>query len=238
MAQRWRDLLFAHWPVDPEYLRPLIPVGLSLDCQRGTAWVSLTPFRLEGLRPRGLPALPWVSAFPELNFRTYVTRDLKPGVFFFSLDAARTVAVMGARSAFHLPYFLAAMRIATARNGAIAYHSHRTGSAHRAEFKAVYRPVPQTSGRPAELGTIEHWLTERYCLYAVDRAGRLYRTEIHHAPWPLQPVEAEILWNTISTAAGIELPPQPTLTAYARRLDVVVWWPRRLEVGGAEHPSE
>ena len=103
MAQRWRDLLFAHWPVDPERLRPRIPEGLTLDCHEDAAWVSITPFRLEGLRPRGFPALPWISSFPELNFRTYVTRARKPGVLFFSLDAARTAAVMGARAAFHLP---------------------------------------------------------------------------------------------------------------------------------------
>ena len=166
-----------------------------------------------------------------------MTRSRKPGVFFFSLDAARAVAVMGARAAFHLPYFLAEMRVATtARDGAIDYRSHRTGTERPAEFQALYRPVPQRSPLPAEPGTIDHWLTERYCLYAIDRAGRLYRTEIHHAPWALQPVEAKILWNTVSTAAGIELPPQPTLTAFARRLDVVVWWPARLGVGGAERP--
>jgi hypothetical protein len=152
------------------------------------------------------------------------------------LDAARTVAVRGARAALHLPYFLAAMQVATAQDGAIDYRSHRTGSERPAEFQALYRPVPQMSPLPAEPGTIDHWLTERYCLYAVDRAGWLYRTEIHHAPWALQPVEATILWNTVSTAAGIELPPQPTLTAFARRLDIVVWWPRRLGVDGAERP--
>ena len=85
---------------------------------------------------------------------------------------------------------------------------------------------------PAEPGSLDHWLTERYCLYAVDRVGRLYRTEVHHAPWALQPAEVKILWNTISTAAGIELPPKPALTAYSRYLDVVVWWPRRLAAGG------
>jgi uncharacterized protein len=233
MAQRWHDLLFAHWPVEPERLRPHVPEALTLDCHTGTAWVSITPFRLEGLRPRGLPALPWVSSFPELNFRTYVTRARKPGVFFFSLDAARTLAVMGARAAFHLPYFLAKMRVATTRDGATDYRSHRAGAERPAEFQALYRPVPQMSALPAEPGTIDHWLTERYCLYAVDRAGRLYRTEIHHAPWALQRVDAKILWNTVSTAAGIELPPEPALTAYARRLDVVVWWPRRLAARGA-----
>jgi uncharacterized protein len=237
MAQRWRDLLFAHWPVDPERLRPRIPEGLTLDCHEDAAWVSITPFRLEGLRPRGFPALPWISSFPELNFRTYVTRARKPGVFFFSLDAPRTAAVMGARAAFHLPYFLAAMHVTTASNGAIDYRSHRTGPERPAEFQALYRPVPQMSPLPAEPGSLDHWLTERYCLYAVDGAGRLYRTEIHHAPWALQPVEAKILWNTVSTAAGIELPPKPALTAYASRLDVVVWWPVRLGRGGAERQA-
>ena len=232
MAQRWRDLLFAHWPVDPERLRPRIPEGLTLDCHEDAAWVSITPFRLEGLRPRGFPALPWISSFPELNFRTYVTRARKPGVFFFSLDAARTAAVMGARAAFHLPYFLAAMHVTTASNGAIDYRSHRTGPERPAEFQALYRPVPQISPLPAEPGSLDHWLTERYCLYAVDRVGRLYRTDIHHAPWPLQPVEAKILWNTISTAAGFELPPEPARVAFARRLDVVIWWPRRLAARG------
>jgi len=232
MAQRWRDLLFAHWPVDPERLRPRIPEGLMLDCRDGAAWVSITPFLLEGLRARGLPALPWISSFPELNFRTYVTRHRKPGVFFFSLDAARTAAVMGARAAFHLPYFLAEMHVTTGPNGAIDYRSQRAGAVRPAEFQALYRPVPQRSPLPAEPGTIDHWLTERYCLYAVDRRGRLYRTDIHHAPWLLQPVEAKILWNTVSTAAGIELPPKPALTAYASRLDVVVWWPVRLGRSG------
>jgi uncharacterized protein len=236
MAQRWRDLLFAHWPVDPDRLRPQIPDGLTLDCREGAAWVSITPFILEGLRARGLPALPWLSSFPELNFRTYVTRGRKPGVFFFSLDAARTVAVMGARTAFHLPYFHAAMHVTAGPNGAIDYRSRRTGTGRPAELQALYRPVPQRSALPPEPGTIDHWLTERYCLYAVDRRGRLYRTDIHHAPWILQPVEVKILWNTVSTAAGIELPPKPALTAYANRLDVVVWWPVRLGRSRAERP--
>jgi uncharacterized protein YqjF (DUF2071 family) len=233
MAQRWHDLLFAHWPIDPERLRPMIPAGLTLDCHDDTAWVTITPFRLEGLRLRGLPPLPWISTFTELNFRTYVTRNRKAGVFFFSLDAARTAAVVGARAAFHLPYFLAAMRMRTAQDGAIDYRSRRTRSERPAEFQALYRPVPQMSPLPAKPGTIDHWLAERYCLYVADRAGWLYRTEIHHAPWRLQPVDVKILWNTVSTAAGIALPPEPALTAYARRLDVLVWWPVRLGTGAA-----
>jgi uncharacterized protein YqjF (DUF2071 family) len=228
MAQRWCDLLFAHWPVTPDRLRPHLPEGLILDCHGGTAWVSITPFRLEGLRLRGTPPLPWISSFAELNFRTYVTQGGKPGVFFFSLDASRTLAVMGARAAFHLPYFSAVMHTVRTPDGVIDYRSRRTGSDCPVAFHALYRPVPQTTPLPANPGTIEHWLTERYCLYAADRARRLYRAEIHHVPWALQPVDAKISWNTVSTAMRIELPPEPALTAYSRRLDVLVWWPRRL----------
>jgi uncharacterized protein YqjF (DUF2071 family) len=141
---------------------------------------------------------------------------------------------MGAPASFHLPYFLAEMHVTTAPDGAIDYRSHRIGTERPADFQALYQPVPHRLPQPPEPGSIDRWLTERYCLYAVGRAGRLYRTEIHHAPWPLQSVEAKILWNTVSTTAGIELPPAPALTSFARRLDVAVWWPVRLERGGAE----
>jgi uncharacterized protein len=130
------------------------------------------------------------------------------------------------------------MRVATTRDGAIDYRSRRTGVDRSAEFQALYRPVLQMPPLPTEPGTTEPWLTERYCLYAVDRAARLHRTEIHHAPWELQPVEAKVLWNTVATAAGIELSLQPALTAYARRLDVVVWCPVRVETApGPRHPG-
>jgi uncharacterized protein len=238
MAQRWRDLLFAHWPVDPETLESRIPAGLTLDRHGDTAWVSITPFLLEGLRLRGLPPVPYLSSFPEVNFRTYVTRDGKPGVFFFSLDAGRTAAVMGARAAFHLPYFLATMRVGRSPDGTIEYASHRRRTERPAEFQARYRPLRQLTALPAEPGSLDHWLAERYCLYAVDRRGQLYRGDIHHAPWPLQPVEVTIPWNTISTAAGIALPPEPARTAYAKRLDVLVWWPVRLGRGARRPPGQ
>lgn len=227
MAQRWNDLLFAHWPVDAGAVRALVPRSLPLDVRDGAAWLSITPFRLSGLRPRGLPVIPGLSRFPELNVRTYVTVDARPGVFFFSLDAGSALAVAGARTLYHLPYFRAAMRIRAAADGTVLYQSQRTHRAARpAEFTARYRPAgPVVRHSP---GTLDHWLSERYCLYAVDSARRVYRAEIHHRPWPLQPATAEIGRNTMAAAAGIPLPGPPARLAFARRLDVVVWPPVRI----------
>ncbi len=230
MRQVWHDLLFAHWPIPPDALRPLIPPGLTLDMFDGQAWLGIVPFRMSGIRARFLPALPWFSAFPELNVRTYVVAEDRPGVWFFSLDAGNPIAVAVARRAYHLPYFNARIRLVrepllfnvSGPPDWIAYTSART---HRhatpASFAARYHPIDGV--RPAQRGTLEHWLTERYCLYAADRAGRLYRGEIHHAPWPLQPAEAEISTNTMATAAGISLPTTHPLLHFARRLDVLIW---------------
>ena len=233
MAQRWHDLLFAHWPIPADVLAPALPPGLALDTFQGQAWISVVPFRMSGIRPRGLPPLPWLSAFPELNLRTYVVLrsqpEQKPGVWFFSLDAANPVAVAVARWLFHLPYFRA--RMACEPEGeAIRYRSQRTHrGAPPAEFVARYGPSGPVYR--AEPGSLEEWLTERYCLYAGDRSGRLYRTEIHHKPWPLQPAWAEIQVNSVARAAGIALPAEPPLLQFARRLDVAAWLPERISAG-------
>jgi uncharacterized protein YqjF (DUF2071 family) len=226
MAQRWNTLLFAHWRLPPESLRPLVPASLPLDLFDGSAWVSVTPFWLSRLRARGLPAVPWMSQFPELNVRTYVTLGGKAGVFFFSLDAGSALAVAGARLMYHLPYYRASMNVREGSDGAIFYHSSRTHRGARpADFDAHYRPTGAVF--TAAAGTLDHWLTERYCLYAVDQRSDVYRAEIHHRPWPLQRAHAEIGLNTMAKAAGITLPADPPVLAFARRLDVVVWPPQR-----------
>ena len=220
MAQSWHDLLFAHWLVPREALRPLVPASLPLDTRGGEAWIGVVPFRMTGIRPRFLPAVPWLSAFPELNVRTYVTRDGKPGVFFFSLDAANPVAVVAARRFYHLPYFRARMSLTHDGDG-VGYASQRSHrGAPPAEFRARYGPMGPV-GR-AEAGSLAHWLTERYCLYAVDPAGGVWRCEIHHEPWPLQPAEATIQTNTMTRPLDLELRGAPLLH-FARRLDVAVW---------------
>jgi uncharacterized protein YqjF (DUF2071 family) len=226
MAQTWRNLLFAHWPVPSRALANLIPPGLTLQTFDRHAWVGITPFVLTGLRARATPAIRGVSEFPELNVRTYVTAEGKPGVFFFSLDAGSALAVTGARALYSLPYFRARMCVSAGPHG-IMYASRRTHrGAPRAEFSAEYRPIGDAAVPRA--GTLDHWLTERYCLYAVDRRARLYRAEIHHPPWPLQRAEADIRRNTMTAGLGFELPDVPPLLHFARRLNVHVWPPEAL----------
>ncbi len=226
MKQVWHELLFAHWAVPAEELRRLIPAGLELDTFDGRAYLGVVPFRMTGVRLRWMPALPWFSAFPELNVRTYVTRDSKPGVWFFSLDAARLAAVTTARLA-HLPYFHARMRVRCSsgpdqvRHTAVDYESARVHrSAPAAHFSARYRATGEVVR--ATPGSLDHWLTERYCLYAANAAQRLYRLEIHHAPWPLQPAAAQIQTNTMTQPIGIALEGQPLLH-YAHRLEAWFW---------------
>jgi uncharacterized protein YqjF (DUF2071 family) len=220
--QRWLDLLFAHWPIPADEIVPLIPPGLTLETYAGTAWLGIVPFRMSHLRPRGLPAVPWLSYFPELNVRTYVRVDDRPGVFFFSLDAGNPIAVALARTFFHLPYFRAQMEVRYGNRETVHYTSHRTHRhAPAASLVGSYRPLGPIYRAAA--GSFEYWLTERYALYSVDRQGRIYRGEIHHQPWPLQPAEAEFTTNSIAAASGLTLPDQPPLLHFVRRLDVVAW---------------
>jgi uncharacterized protein YqjF (DUF2071 family) len=221
LAMQWHDLLFMHWPVPPAVLRPAIPPTLALETFDGAAWLGITPFRMVGTRPRLVPPLPWVSAFPELNVRTYVTAEGKPGVWFFSLDAANPLAVRGARALFHLPYYDATM--ASERDGnVVQYTSTRTHrGAPDAAFAGRYRPSGPVSH--AAVDSLEYWLTERYCLYAADRRGRVWRGNIHHARWPLQPAEADIACNTMADQLQLVLPQRAPLLHFAPRLDVVAW---------------
>jgi uncharacterized protein YqjF (DUF2071 family) len=220
MTQTWHDLLFAHWPVDRRMLQEKVPAGLPVDLYDGQAWIGVVPFQITNLAPRGVPSIPFVSAFPELNVRTYVTLEDKPGVYFFSLDAGSTLAVAGARTFFHLPYFEATMKVDVSGDR-VHYVSARDTRAPTARFEATYRPVGPVQ-RPVP-GTLEHFLTERYCLYTVDGSFRARRLQIHHPPWPLQVAEADIRENTMVDAAGIRLPSTAPLLHFSKRQDMVGW---------------
>ncbi len=218
---RWCDLLFAHWAVDPASLRCLIPPGLDLDLFEGRAYVGAVPFRMEQVTPRRVPAIPGLHAFPELNLRTYVNAGGKAGVWFFSLDAGQKLAVRVARRFFHLPYFDARFDIRNTGDG-VEYSAIRTHRrAPQAAFSASYRPIGPVHSSAA--GSLDSWLTDRYCLYSADPAGHLYRGEIDHQPWPLQPAAAEIQTNTLGDWLGIEMPAPPHLLQFARSLDVHAW---------------
>jgi uncharacterized protein len=231
MEQTWRDLLFAHWRVDPAYLRPMVPAQLELDVFDGSCWVAVTPFWLTGVRGR------------ELNVRTYVRCGGAPGVFFFSLDATNIPAIIGARMGYGLPYFFARMWVDVVK-GEVAYYCRRVDVERaRAQFHGNANPDPAMlaadgvfRGRywpTSEVwrstpGSLEHFLTERYCLYAVVR-GRVFRADIHHLPWPLQDANAVIDQNTMALADGIVLPDATPLLHYARGLRVLVWWPEAMK---------
>lgn len=222
MTQTWHDLLFAHWPVDLATLRDHVPPGFEIDTFDGQAWIGVVPFRMTNVAPRGVPALPWISAFPELNVRTYVRVDGRPGVYFFSLDATNPVAVGVARTLVHLPYFTAAMEVEPDANGWIRYRSRRTShTGAPAEFQARYRPTGLVA--PPLVGTLDSFLTERYCLFTIDGSSRAFRLEIHHPPWPLQTAEAVFTRNTMADAAGIRLPAVQPLLHFSKRQDMVAW---------------
>lgn len=221
MRQQWHELLFAHWSLPAEMISPLLPPGVALDTYDGQAWIGIVPFRMAGVHPRAIVSLPWISAFPELNVRTYVAIEDKPGVFFFSLDATNPVAVRLARCFFALPYFKA--HISCFREGdTITYTCTRT-ERYAAAARLAWSYRPTAAPYLAVSGSLEHWLTERYCLYSVNRRGSLFRGEIHHGPWALQPAEAELRANTMARASGIELPEIAPLLHYSLRQDALVW---------------
>ena len=223
--QRWCDLLFAHWPVPAALLRALVPRELEIDQFDGTSWVGVVPFRMEGVSRRPFPDIPGLSAFPELNLRLYVTRDRRPGVWFLSLDATSTIAVWAARTFFHLPYHHAAIDIRPCGPG-FRYRAERFGALETIRLDADYAPA----GPPSEsaAGSLEAFLTERYCLYTLDSAGALLRCEVHHKPWPLQPATGSIDAAGLVAPHGLSLPSVPPLLHFARGVDVVVWSPRRV----------
>jgi uncharacterized protein YqjF (DUF2071 family) len=228
MYQKWRELLFVHWPVRPEELRPLVPPQLDLDTFDATAYVGLVPFTMTGVRPIGLPPVRGLSSFHETNVRTYVHRSGRdPGVWFFSLDAANRIAVSLARRLYHLPYYYArifleheAARRADDPQPILYAGTRRRPDPRPASY--LIRATPTGSIRPARLDTFEHFLVERYLLYALAN-GRVYRGQVHHQPYPLQSAEIVSLDETLLAAAGIRRPDSPPLGHFAGGVDVKVY---------------
>lgn len=225
LRMTWLDLCFMHWSVPPEALASSLPPGVELDLRQGQAWLGIVPFRMSGVAPRFTPDVPRVSAFPELNLRTYVTVQGVPGVWFYSLDAAQPLAVRLARRLFHLPYFDARMW-ADRRGEVTRYASLRTHShAPQGRFAAAFRPVGPVF--QAEPGTLEEWLTHRLFLYSAGRRGQIYRGRIHHDPWQLRRAEARIAENTLTGPLDLTLSGEPHLL-YSARMEVQAEWITRV----------
>lgn len=226
LRQRWRDLLFLHLPVPVDQVAALIHPALEVDRWESETYLGIVPFRMDDVAPGLSPAVSCLSAFPELNLRLYVRFQDRPGVWFVSLDAANPVAVTLARRWYSLPYFRAAMTCREIQPGnlssGIEYQSARQPGGPR--FQGRYAPTGPAQTSPP--GSLEHWLTERYCLYTSDRRGQLLRAEVQHPPWPLQPAEAEIRVNDFCSTPGLRAADTRPLRHFARDLPVVAWAPR------------
>jgi uncharacterized protein YqjF (DUF2071 family) len=224
MTQSWHDLLFAHWRVDVSELRRAVPPAFDVDLFDGEAWLGVVPFYMTNIALRATPALPWISKFPELNVRTYVRVADRPGVYFFSLDAARWLAVAAARAFLNLPYHSAVMTVERRRDR-LRYESARR-TRDRAEFRATYEPTAAPSPHPSVRWSISS--RSDYCLYHHNRRGEPYRLDVHHRPWSLQVARATIWVNTMPAASHISLNGPPALLHFAQRQDVIAWPPARL----------
>lgn len=228
MRQTWSSLLFLHWPIPAAELQPLLPAGLELDLYEGRAFVGLVPFTMSGVRPVGIPPIPGLSRFHETNVRTYVhVAGRDPGVWFFSLDAANRLAVVTARAWYHLPYHFARMQLTCSSPGAgtaagtISYSSERLWPRPTPASCSI-QCVPKGSAAPAEVGTLEHFLAERYLLYTTHR-GRLMRGQVHHTPYPLQTADVLTLEESLVAAAGISRPALSPIAHYSEGVSVEVF---------------
>jgi uncharacterized protein YqjF (DUF2071 family) len=216
-AQTWIEHAFLHWRLEPRELARLLPDSVELETFDGSAWLGVTAFLLTGLRLRGLPPLPGISTFPEVGARTYVTRDGKPGLWYFALDAGSTLAVEAAKRVYRLPYARAQMRYVR-DGGRVHLESARAGAAFSVDYLGTGAPFAATPG------SLESFLAERYCIYT-ENGGRAYRAELHHPPWRLQQGEATVDVNTFTP---LPLPARPGHVLFAERQDVVVWPLREL----------
>ena len=226
VTQRWNDLLFAHWPLPASAIAPLLPEWMEVDTFQDTAWLGAVPFWLDRIKIRGVPPVPGVRGFPDLNLRTYVRDQFTrtPGIYCFSIDASNLLAVGVARMVYHLPYHWAEMRLEQRSNREFEFFSRRRFSGRPVAFKARYRGLGPTR-RSVEMrgGSFEHFITERSCLFSCDRAGHPIRASLHYVPWPLEDAEAEIERNDLAASIGIKLPNVEPVLHYSRRLAVYVW---------------
>ncbi len=207
MHQQWTDLLFLHWEIAPDEITVTLPPGLYVDTFGSKAYLGLVPFFMRGIRPRGLPPVPGISSFLEMNVRTYVHDDQgRPGVWFYSLDANQSLAVAIAKRFFHLPYHRAEMAARRHQDGLIEYYCRRRGLDAERSTRITYGSGPERA-TPAP-GTLENFLVERYWLYASAPDGTLRAGQVHHQPYPVSEARVEVLSDAACASAGFQIEPR------------------------------
>ncbi len=219
--QRWSNLLFLHWQVEPDLVQATLPRGLTVDTFDGSAWLGIVPFFMERIRPAFVLPLPWVSWFLELNLRTYVIDAAgRAGVWFYALDCNQPLAVWIGRSRFHLPYFHSQMR-ARRNGGSIAYRSERRGSGRQAPAEYMWKEPAEFA--PAEPGSLGFFLVERYRLFSADRKGRLWTGQVHHAPYQVGSPTVKSVSLEPARAAGFHVEGDFASALAASRVDVEIF---------------
>jgi uncharacterized protein YqjF (DUF2071 family) len=225
-TQRWNDLLFAHWPVPAAAIAELLPEGVQVDTFQGSAWLGVVPFWIDRIKWRGWPTTPGMCGYPDLSLRTYVREEQTgaPGIYCLSLDASNLLAVMAGRAFYHLPYHWAEMRLEQRSEREFSFYSRRRFSHPPVLFSARYRGLGPTR-KLAEIraGTLEFFVTERYCLFTQAPDGQAIRANLRQISWPLEEAEAVIERNDLATAIGIQLPDMNPVLHYSRRLAVYIW---------------
>ena len=226
MTQRWNDLLFAHWPIPAKSIEALLPEWLEADTFQGSAWLGAVPFWLDRIKIRGVPPIPGLRSFPDLNLRTYV-RDRftgTPGFYCFSVDSSSLLAVAVAHAVYHLPYCLAEMHMEPRSEREFAFYSRRRFTRKQVIFKARYRGLgPTRKTAEVRAGDVRVFFYGAALRVLSDRAGRPIRANLHQVPWPLEEAEAEIERNDLAAAVGIELPNMEPVLHYSRRLALYIW---------------
>lgn len=221
MSQRWSDVTFAHWPVEPDAVRALLPAGLEPDLFNGQAWVSLVGFEMDELRITGFPPIPTTQRFVEFNVRTYVVGPSGPGVWFCSLDVPNWLPVLVARAGFALPYDKGSVAV-TRRADQIGWFVQRTWP-DRSQAELVVRRTGVTVDATAD--PLATFLTARWRLYASTRGGLTLTAPVHHEPWPLEQAELLSVDTGVATAAGLPVVGEPILH-FASGVNVRVGAPR------------
>lgn len=226
VRQDWIDLCFCHWEMEPQVLQKLLPNSLEIDTFEGKAYIGIVPFRMDKVRFRFVPSVPYISSFPELNIRTYVRFGEKHGVFFFSLDAHSQIAVWFGRRFFHVPYHYAHMQNISVENG-WTYISKRISSSNSNDAPALFEAtqIPDGDTYYATEGSLLHFLTERYCFFSHRPDGKLICSDVHHAPWPIKNSNIEIVHNSLLQKFGIQNPQKPDLVHASSGVPIVGWWP-------------
>lgn len=217
--QEWNNALFLHWKIPVEVLRPLVPDKLEIDMLNGEAWVSLVAFTMQKIRPKLLPSLKVISDFHEINLRTYVINDGKPGVYFINIEAEKALSAMVSRSISKLPYQKSDIVYSQLDGNNLYVSKSSRGTFLEAEFKIVPEVYKKTA--------LDVWLTERYCLY-VDEKQSIYRYDVHHAEWEMEDIQLNRLKLNYKVKQLVINEDMPDHANYSKGVKVVAWGKKKL----------